>query len=105
MLLYLGLAWDRRGGTAGVRDAAALEEVIVEGAARRLRPKLMTVLTNLVGFVPVFLVAGTGSDVMRRICAPMAGGLVGSFLVELLVFPALYATWKAREMRRALTPR
>jgi Cu(I)/Ag(I) efflux system membrane protein CusA/SilA len=99
MLLYLRLAWEHRGGAAGIQGAADLEEVIVEGAARRLRPKLMTVLTDLVGFVPVFLVGGIGSDVMRRISAPMVGGLVGSLLVELLVFPALFAAWKAREVR------
>ncbi len=87
MLLYLRLAWASR-----TRGAPAVD-AIVAGSARRLRPKLMTVLTDLAGFVPVFLVDGPGADVLRRIAAPMVGGLVSSFLLELLVYPAIFAMW------------
>lgn len=95
MLLYLRLAWDRRIGSA-VASAADIEDAIVDGAARRLRPKLMTVATDIIGFVPVFLIGGLGSDVMRRIAAPMVGGLFASFAVELLVYPAVFALWRSR---------
>lgn len=91
MLLYLKLAYDKRGAP---NSAAELEEIVVDGAARRMRPKLMTVVTDLVGFIPIFLIDGTGADLARRIAAPMVGGLVSSFAVELLVYPALFAIWK-----------
>ena len=93
MLLYLSLAWKRHGGAT---TPAELEDVIVEGAARRLRPKLMTVATAMLGLAPVFWSDGAGADVMRRIAAPMVGGLVSSFALELLVYPAVFAMWKGR---------
>lgn len=98
MLLYLRLAWERRAEAGELGTTAEMEEAIVDGAARRLRPKLMTVATDVIGFIPVFLVAGLGSDVMRRIAAPMVGGLFASFAVELLVYPAIYAIWRGREL-------
>jgi Cu(I)/Ag(I) efflux system membrane protein CusA/SilA len=102
MLLYLRLAHRRAQAEGRLRTRADLEEAIVEGAARRLRPKLMTVLVDMIGLAPVLLwISGTGSDVMRRIAAPMVGGLLTSFLLELLVYPAIYAVWKGRELRRA----
>ncbi len=96
MLLYLTLAhgaWER-GGRLHTRGD--LREVIVEGAAKRLRPKLMTVTTMILGLVPVLWSTGTGADVMKRIAAPMVGGLVTSFLLELTVYPAIFAIWKGR---------
>ncbi len=90
MLLYLKLAYRDR------RDGEPLVDVIERGAAQRVRPKLMTVLTGIVGLVPILWSTGTGSDVMRRIAAPMVGGLVTSFLLELTVYPALFAIWKGR---------
>lgn len=98
MLLYLSLAWKRQGGA---RTPSELEEVIVEGAARRLRPKLMTVATAMLGLLPIFWSDGAGADVMRRIAAPMVGGLVSSFVLELLVYPALFAIWKGRAVGAA----
>ena len=95
MLLYLSLAWKQHGGA---RTAAELEDVIVEGSARRLRPKLMTVATAMLGLLPVFWSDGAGADVMRRIGAPMVGGLASSFLLELLVYPALFAIWRSRSV-------
>lgn len=85
MLLYLKIA--HRGRTAD----SSLEDTIVEGAAKRIRPKLMTVLTGIVALTPILWSTGTGADVMRRIAAPMVGGLVTSFLLELTVYPALFA--------------
>jgi Cu/Ag efflux pump CusA len=75
-----------------------LSEAIVDGAARRVRPKLMTVLTMMIGLVPVLWSTGTGADVMKRIAAPMVGGLVTSFVLELLVYPAIFAIWKGRRL-------
>lgn len=102
MLLYLTLAHGRRAAAGALRDARDLEEAIVEGAARRVRPKLMTVLCAMMGLLPVMWSDGTGADVMKRIAAPMVGGLVTSFLLELLVYPAIFAIWKGRELRRTV---
>jgi Cu(I)/Ag(I) efflux system membrane protein CusA/SilA len=95
MLLYLTLACDRFAREGRLRSLEDLRESIVEGAAKRLRPKLMTVATMIIGLVPVLWSTGTGADVMKRIAAPMVGGLVTSFLLELTVYPALFAIWKA----------
>ena len=84
-----------------LEDAAGLEEAIVDGAAKRIRPKLMTVLTTMIGLVPVLFSDGTGADVMKRIAAPMVGGLVTSFFLELTVYPALFAIWKRASLRWA----
>jgi Cu(I)/Ag(I) efflux system membrane protein CusA/SilA len=96
MLLYLKLAHRRREREGTLVTRADLRESIVEGAAQRLRPKLMTVATMIFGLVPVLWSDGTGADVMKRIAAPMVGGLVTSFLLELSVYPALFAIWKGR---------
>jgi Cu(I)/Ag(I) efflux system membrane protein CusA/SilA len=101
MLLYLTLAHRRRMKAGALRSAADLREAIVEGAAGRVRPKLMTVLTTMTGLVPVLWASGAGADVMRRIAAPMVGGLVTSFLLELTVYPAIFALWKSRERSAA----
>jgi len=99
MLLYLTLShdeWQRKGK---LRSFADLEHAIVDGAARRIRPKLMTVLTTMIGLVPILWSTGAGSDVMKRVAAPMVGGLVTSFLLELTVYPAIYALWQGRKLR------
>lgn len=95
MLLYLTLAHGRAEREGRLRSFAELKEAIVEGAAKRLRPKLMTVATMIIGLVPVLWSTGTGADVMKRIAAPMVGGLVTSFLLELSVYPAIFAIWKS----------
>ncbi|MCE9572957.1 MAG: CusA/CzcA family heavy metal efflux RND transporter [Deltaproteobacteria bacterium] len=96
MLLYLTIA-HRRWHEAGLlRTRGDLREAIVEGAAHRIRPKLMTVMTMMIGLIPVLWSTGTGADVMKRIAAPMVGGLVTSFILELLVYPAVFAIWKGR---------
>lgn len=98
MMLYLRLVHARRESEGRMRSFDDLSEAIVEGAAGRIRPKLMTVLTMIVGLAPLLWTTGSGADVMRRIAAPMIGGLVTSFGVELLVYPALYALWKQRSL-------
>ncbi len=100
MLLYLSLSHRRAQAEGRLRSFAELREVIVDGAARRIRPKLMTVLTTMIGLVPILWSTGTGADVMKRIAAPMVGGLVTSFLLELTVYPAIFALWKGRGLPR-----
>ncbi len=100
MLLYLTLAHDKWEKEGRLRTAADLEEAIVDGAARRIRPKLMTVLTTFTGLLPLMWSTGTGADVMSRIAAPMVGGLATSFLLELTVYPAIFAVWKGRLLRK-----
>jgi Cu(I)/Ag(I) efflux system membrane protein CusA/SilA len=96
MLLYLTIAHRSAVERGSMRTFDDLRESIVEGAAKRIRPKLMTVLTTFIGLLPVMWSSGTGSDVMRRIAAPMVGGLATSFLLELTVYPAIFALWKMR---------
>ncbi len=94
MLLYLDLAWSERAPAtrAEARDA------IFHGAVKRIRPKMMTVTTILAGLLPVLVSQGTGADLMKRIAAPMVGGVVTSAVLELLVYPAIYMVWKARRL-------
>jgi Cu(I)/Ag(I) efflux system membrane protein CusA/SilA len=98
MLLYLSLAHAERRARGELRSERDLEEAIVDGAARRLRPKLMTVAAMTAGLLPLLWSDGVGADVMKRVAAPMVGGLASSFALELLVYPALFAAWKRREI-------
>src|SRR5437867_3436305 len=100
MLLYLDLAYEHARKENRMRSLAHLKEAIVEGAVKRLRPKVMTVAVMFMGLVPIMWSTGTGSDVMRRIAAPMIGGIFTSFLMELLVYPVIYEIWKTREVSR-----
>ncbi len=100
MLLYLRLAHREREADGTLRHFGDLSDVIVEGAARRIRPKLMTVLAMTAGLLPLLWSTGTGADVMKRVAAPMVGGLMSSFALELLVYPALFAIWKGRSLPR-----
>jgi len=102
MLLYLDLAYEKASREGRLRTLADLQATIVEGAAKRLRPKFMTVATTLVGLLPIMWATGTGSDVWKRIAAPMVGGIFTSFVLELVVYPAIYEIWKWHfEMKRA----
>ncbi|HXQ20472.1 MAG TPA: efflux RND transporter permease subunit [Candidatus Acidoferrales bacterium] len=94
MLLYLELAYDEAKAKGRLRNWDDLREAIVQGAVKRLRPKLMTVGVMFMGLVPIMWSTGTGADVMRRIAAPMIGGIFTSFIMELVVYPAIYAIWK-----------
>ncbi|MBK7952113.1 MAG: efflux RND transporter permease subunit [Deltaproteobacteria bacterium] len=100
MLLYLDLAHDARLKEGRLQTVEDLHESIVEGAVKRVRPKLMTVLAAMTGLLPLLWSLGSGADTMKRVAAPMVGGLATSFLLELLVYPALYLLWKSRELRR-----
>jgi copper/silver efflux system protein len=94
MLLYLDIAYERCKGEGRIHGIADLEGAVIEGAVQRVRPKMMTVLAILMGLLPIMWSTGTGSDVMKRIAAPMVGGIVTSFLLELLIYPAIYVLWK-----------
>jgi Cu(I)/Ag(I) efflux system membrane protein CusA/SilA len=101
MLLYLKLSWSRAETEGRLNHPTEHENAILEGAAQRLRPKLMTVTTTMLGLLPLLWSQGTGADLMKRVAAPMVGGLVSSFVLELLVYPALFAIWKTRSLRSA----
>jgi Cu(I)/Ag(I) efflux system membrane protein CusA/SilA len=94
MLLYLDLAYAERKSKGTLKSKADLREVVEEGAVMRLRPKVMTVAVTFLALVPILWSSGTGADVMRRIAAPMVGGIFSSFLLELAVYPAIYFLWK-----------
>jgi len=94
MLLFLDLAYDEAKRDGRMRSLAELHEAIVHGAVKRLRPKLMTVTAAMMGLMPIMWSIGTGADVMKRVAAPMVGGLLTSFLLELLVYPAVYLLWR-----------
>ncbi|HSV97110.1 MAG TPA: CusA/CzcA family heavy metal efflux RND transporter [Spirochaetota bacterium] len=99
MLLFLDLSYKDAKQAGRLRTRAELEEAIIHGAVKRIRPKIMTVGSAMVGLMPIMWSMGTGSDVMKRIAAPMVGGLATSFLLELLVYPAVYLLWRKRQLR------
>jgi Cu(I)/Ag(I) efflux system membrane protein CusA/SilA len=100
MLLYLDLAYEERRLAGRMRTAADLREAITHGAVKRIRPKVMTVATMFAGLAPIMWSVGAGADVMKRIAAPMIGGIFTSFVLELVVYPALYEVWKWHTVKR-----
>jgi len=94
MLLYLDLAYHEAQKKGLMRNWDDLREAIVNGAVKRLRPKVMTVACMLFGLLPIMWSVGAGADVMKRIAAPMIGGILTSFLMELVVYPPIFAIWK-----------
>jgi Cu(I)/Ag(I) efflux system membrane protein CusA/SilA len=94
MLLYLDLAYHDAQKKGQMRSWDDLREAIVHGAVKRLRPKVMTVACMLFALLPILWSAGTGADVMKRIAAPLVGGILISFLMELVVYPPIFAIWK-----------
>ncbi len=94
MMLYLDLAHDEAKAAGKLRSLRDLQDAIMHGAVKRIRPKFMTVATMFMGLVPIMWSAGTGADVMKRIAAPMIGGIFTSFILELVVYPAIYEVWK-----------
>jgi copper/silver efflux system protein len=94
MLLYLDLAYEQAKKEGRLGSLAELRTAILDGAAKRIRPKFMTAATMFLGLLPIMWSIGTGSDVMKRIAAPMIGGIFTSFLLELIVYPAIYEIWK-----------
>ena len=102
MLLYLDLAYEVAQRNNSLRNLEDLREAIVYGAAKRLRPKFMTFATTCIGLFPVMWSVGTGSDVMKRIAAPMVGGIFTSFILELLIYPLVYELWKRHTISEPL---
>ena len=98
MLLFLDLSHDDMKKRGLMNTRGDLVEGIVHGAVKRIRPKMMTVAAAFMGLLPIMWSTGTGADVMKRIAAPMVGGLVTSFLLELLVYPPVYLLWKGKGM-------
>jgi len=98
MLLFLDLSHDEAKARGHLRTSGDLVEAIIHGAVKRIRPKAMTVAAAFMGLLPIMWSTETGSDLMKRIAAPMVGGLVTSFLLELLVYPAIYYLWRRKEV-------
>jgi Cu(I)/Ag(I) efflux system membrane protein CusA/SilA len=94
MLLYLDIAYDEARKAGRLRSLTDLQAVIMHGAVKRIRPKFMTVAVMFMGLIPIMWSTGAGADVMRRIAAPMIGGIFTSFILELVVYPAIYEVWK-----------
>jgi Cu(I)/Ag(I) efflux system membrane protein CusA/SilA len=104
MLLFLDLSHDDAKRKGLLRNVAELDESIIHGAVKRVRPKFMVVAAAFMGLLPIMWSTSAGADVMKRIAAPMLGGLGTSFLLELLVYPAIYKLWKARELKLSASP-
>ncbi len=104
MLIYLEHAWERIRAERGTPRLADLYEAVMEGAVERVRPKMMTVVAIMAGLLPIMWSSGTGSEVMRRIAAPMVGGMVSSTILTLVVIPAIYALVKGRGLAPEAKP-
>ncbi len=98
MLLFLDLSYDEAKRKNLLNNKAELTEAVVHGSVKRIRPKMMTVAATAVGLMPIMWSIGAGADMMKRVTAPMVGGLFTSFLMELLVYPAIYFLWKSRDL-------
>jgi Cu(I)/Ag(I) efflux system membrane protein CusA/SilA len=102
MLLYLDHAYDKFVREGRMNGLADLQAAVEEGAVQRIRPKMMTVMAILMGLLPIMWSHGTGADLMKRIAAPMVGGVTTSFILELLIYPVIFTVWKWRsEVKRA----
>jgi Cu(I)/Ag(I) efflux system membrane protein CusA/SilA len=100
MLLYLDLAYDEWVKKGRMKTVADLQESIMHGAVKRIRPKIMTVSVILAGLIPIMFSHGTGADVMKRIAAPMVGGVITSTILELIIYPAIYRIWKGKGLEK-----
>jgi Cu(I)/Ag(I) efflux system membrane protein CusA/SilA len=101
MLLFLDLAYQKWKDEGRLRTVEDLQEAVMYGAVKRLRPKVMTVATNL-GLIPILFSTGIGSDVMQRISAPVIGGLLTSLILVLVIFPVIYMVWRGREFEKTV---
>jgi Cu(I)/Ag(I) efflux system membrane protein CusA/SilA len=101
MMLYLGISYSQRRDESRLNNRGDLIEAIVEGAGRRIRPMLMTGITLLLGLIPIMWSTGSGADVMKRIAAPMVGGIGSALFMVLVVFPAIFSLWKGRRVSRS----
>jgi copper/silver efflux system protein len=98
MLLYLDLAYEQWKKEGRMKSVSDLKDAIMHGAVKRIRPKIMTVSVILAGLIPIMFSHGTGADVMKRIAAPMIGGVITSTILELLIYPAIYRIWRGRRL-------
>jgi len=94
MLLFLDMSYNDMVRQGRMKTYEDLKEAIVHGAVKRIRPKMMTVTAMFMGLIPIMWSMGAGADMMKRIAAPMIGGIFASFILELLVYPPIYAIWK-----------
>ncbi|MBI2836996.1 MAG: efflux RND transporter permease subunit [Acidobacteria bacterium] len=101
MLLYLDIAYDRWKSEGRMTAYSDLVRAVDQGAVQRIRPKMMTVMAILLSLVPILWATGTGDDVMRRIAAPMVGGVITSFIGELIVYPSIYFIWRSIKLRKS----
>jgi len=104
MLLFLDLSYKEAKERGQMQNANDLTKAIIHGAVKRVRPKMMTVMAAFMGLLPIMWAMGTGSDMMKRIAAPMVGGLITSFILELLVYPPIYQTWKWHTEVKKISP-
>jgi len=104
MLVYLDHAWEARWAGGLVPAPAELAEAVMDGAVLRVRPLIMTVTAVIGGLLPILWSEGTGADVMKRIAAPMVGGMVSATLLTLVVIPAVYSLWKEKTIERRARP-
>jgi Cu(I)/Ag(I) efflux system membrane protein CusA/SilA len=103
MLLYLDQAYDKAKSEGRMTGMPDLQAAVEDGAVKRIRPKMMTVMAILLGLLPIMWSHGTGSDVMKRIAAPMVGGVITSFILELLIYPVIFTLWRWwREVKPAM---
>ena len=100
MLLYLDTAYEKWRKEGRMRSLKDLQEAISEGAVKRVRPKMMTVMAIIMGLLPIMWSHGAGADVMKRIAAPMIGGIVTSFVLELVIYPVIFEIWRGRDLRK-----
>ena len=100
MLLFLDMAYYDAVRQGKMKTHEDLNNAIIQGAVKRIRPKMMTVMAMFMGLIPIMYSMGTGADMMKRIAAPMIGGILTSFILELLVYPPIYAIWKGREISK-----
>jgi Cu(I)/Ag(I) efflux system membrane protein CusA/SilA len=99
MLLYLDLAYDDWGKRGLLTSRAGLRDAIYHGAVKRVRPKAMTAAVIIAGLLPILWSHGAGADIMKRIATPMVGGIVTSTIMELMVYPAIFFIWRARQLQ------
>jgi Cu(I)/Ag(I) efflux system membrane protein CusA/SilA len=100
MLLYLDLAYEKWKKEELLKTKKDLKDAIMFGAVKRIRPKIMTVSVILAGLIPIMFSSGTGADVMKRIAAPMVGGVISSTILELIIYPAIYMIWRGRSLQK-----
>ena len=104
MLLYLDLAFELWKDNNRMHNRGDLVQAIHHGAVKRIRPKIMTICVIIAGLIPIMWSHGAGADVMKRIAAPMVGGVITSGVMELLVFPVIYFMWRGMKLDKDMNP-